>query len=88
MPSSFTRQSLPRPDDPAIRIVETEPLRRLVLGFSGRATRDRLNARADDLRRIAEQAGIALDGGPEFLFYDDPFTLPWNRRNEVAFTLQ
>jgi hypothetical protein len=88
MPSSFTRQSLPRPDDPAIRIVETEPLRRLVLGFSGRATRDRLNARADDLRRIAAQAGIALDGGPEFLFYDDPFTLPWNRRNEVAFTLQ
>jgi hypothetical protein len=28
-----------------------------------------------------------VTGAPEFLFYDSPFTLPWNRRNEVALVL-
>ena len=28
-----------------------------------------------------------MTGGPRFYYYDDPFTLPFNRRNEVAFTL-
>ena len=29
-----------------------------------------------------------LRGEPEFMFYDSPFTLPWNRRNEVAFAVE
>ena len=41
-----------------------------------------------DLRGLAEGAGLAIAEGPFFYFYDDPFTLPWNRRNEVAFRLQ
>lgn len=88
MPSSFTRETLPRPDDPAIRIVETAPVRRLVLTFSGRTTEAQLAARADALRAIAAQAGIAITDTPAFFYYDDPFTLPWNRRNEVAFDLR
>jgi len=39
------------------------------------------------LLAIAGRAGIKGRGEPEFLFYDSPFTLPWNRRNEVALVL-
>ena len=42
---------------------------------------------ATTTRAIADRAGVKGRGEPEFLFYDTPFTLPWNRRNEVALVL-
>jgi hypothetical protein len=41
-----------------------------------------------DLRAIAAANGLELGAGPMHYFYDAPFTLPWNRRNEVAFHLR
>jgi hypothetical protein len=88
MPSSHSRDTLPRPENDAIRLVETAPERQIVLRFPGRGTEAQMQAKAADLRGLAEGAGLAIAEGPFFYFYDDPFTLPWNRRNEVAFRLQ
>jgi hypothetical protein len=88
MPAGFTRDTLPRPDNDAIRFVETAADRQIVLTFSGRGTGTNLTAHEAELRAIAAAAGLDLGDGPFFYFYDDPFTLPWNRRNEVAFRLR
>jgi hypothetical protein len=87
MPRAYTAETLPPPDNPAIRFVMTEAERVIVLRFAGIAGQRRLDEAAAQLRDIAARSGIAIEGPPRFYFYDDPFTLPWNRRNEVAFRI-
>lgn len=87
LPAGRSLADLPPPDDPRIRLIETAPERMLVLQFSGRATDAALARATASLQAIADRAGVKGRGEPEFLFYDSPFTLPWNRRNEVALVL-
>ena len=87
MPAQYTAETLPVPNDPAIRFVQTAPERQLVLTFSGFARSALLAEQTTALQAIAAGAGINLKAGPFYYFYDDPFTLPWNRRNEVAFVV-
>ena len=88
MPSEFALDTLPRPKDPRIRIVTNPAKRMVVLEFSGIPTTSALEARSAELREWVEQRGLAVEEPPQFLFYDSPFTLPWNRRNEVGFVLR
>jgi hypothetical protein len=88
MPSDRSLSTLPRPKDPAIRLIETAPRRMVVLRFSGSPSDSVLTDATDRLRAIAAGAGLTLRGDPDFMFYDSPFTLPWNRRNEVAFAVE
>ena len=39
------------------------------------------------LRAELEREGIAFNEPARYYFYDDPMTLPWMRRNEVAFVI-
>ena len=84
MPRGTTPDSLPAPDDPAVRLRVTEPGRQAVLRFSGLATPDAVAERSAALLAALDAAGIAPAGPVATYFYDDPFTLPWRRRNEVA----
>ncbi len=88
MPAERTLASLPSPGNAAVRLVELAPRRVIVLRFSGSPSDSALSDATDRLRAIAAEAGLTLRGEPEFLFYDSPFTLPWNRRNEVAFAVE
>ena len=88
MPAQYTLSTLPAPDDPRIRLLQTAPGRMLVLEFSGWPTDAALAEQRARLLSIADQAGLTPAGAPEFLFYDSPFTLPWNRRNEVALPVE
>lgn len=85
MPRQYTLATLPVPDSKAIRFVAVAADRQIVLTFSGRATDSALQMQEAALRAIAAAQGLRLTAGPFYYFYDDPFTLPWNRRNEVAF---
>ena len=88
MPTDFTLATLPAPNNEAVQFVQVPTKSMIALEFSGRATTRALEARTAELTQIAAQAGIATTGAPVFLFYDDPFTLPANRRNEVALELR
>jgi hypothetical protein len=88
MPSEFTMDTLPRPKDPRIRLVTNPAKRMVVLEFSGVPTTSSLEARSAELREWVAERGLAVEEPPQFLFYDSPFTLPWNRRNEVGFVLR
>ena len=88
MPREYTRETLPVPNTDTIRFVETTPERQIVLRFSGIAGTAKLAKQDATLQAIAAQAGVSLGAGPFYYFYDDPLTLPWNRRNEVAYVVE
>lgn len=84
MPRGETPETLPAPDNPAIRLIRTEPGRQAVRRFSGLATGGAVAENAARLMAALDEAGIAPAGPVATYYYDDPFTLPWRRRNEVA----
>jgi hypothetical protein len=88
MPSEYKMDTLPKPKDANIRFVPQPMDRQLVLQFSGLAGTEVLAQKETELRAIAAANGLELGAGPMYNFYDAPFTLPWNRRNEVAFLLR
>ncbi len=88
MPTAYAKSTLPAPNSQAIRFVETEAVRHVVLKFSGRWQDTNLSTHEADLRASAAKLGLQIMGDPIYHFYDGPFTLPWNRRNEVAFAVK
>lgn len=87
MPSEYTLETLPTPENENVRFYYSEPERHIVLTFSGFANDGALAKQERALRDIAQDEGLQIEGNPIFHFYDDPFTAPWRRRNEVAFQL-
>jgi hypothetical protein len=88
MPAGFRPETLPKPDRAAIRFVTTAPERQVSLRFPGQRGDKVLAEKAAALRAWAKARGLTVTAGPHYYFYDGPMTLPWNRRNEVAFTVR
>lgn len=87
MPARFAETDLPKPENPRIAFERTEAERLAVARFSGWAGEATLRRQAARLRDHLERDGHRVLAGPRYAYYDDPFTLPWNRRNEVAFVI-
>jgi hypothetical protein len=82
MPSEFTLESLPTPTDKRVRFA-TEPARKRVsIQFDGFSTRSNLESNRAKLEAFVKERALATVGAYTVAFYNDPFTLPWNRRNE------
>ena len=88
LPARYTTETLPAPRNDSIRFVQAEPSRQLVERFSGLPGTENLADRAEALRVWAKAQGYEIVAGPHYYFYDAPMTLPWKRRNEVAFTIR
>jgi hypothetical protein len=88
MPSDYTMDSLPKPKDSRISFVQMPGDRQVVERFSGLPGTADFGGRADALRAWAAARGLTVVGEPKYYFYDAPMTLPWKRRNEVAFTVK
>jgi hypothetical protein len=83
VPSTFSRDSVPRPTDPQVTIRE-EPARRLaVLRYSGRWTEARFREHEKKLLAWVAGRGLKPLGPSIYARYNAPF-VPWPlRRNEV-----
>ena len=88
MPGEYTLATLPKPTDEHVRFVTVPGNRQAVLRFAGLAGDSVLASHEGELRSWARGQGLKVTAGPFYYFYDAPWTLPWNRRNEVAFTLK
>ncbi len=84
MPAKYTVETLPRPNDPAVKIVQLPSEQYAVLRFSGLAGRSAVATRTRELSAKAAAMGWTVTGSPVVWFYDPPWTLPPMRRNEVA----
>ncbi len=84
MPSQYSLEALPTPKDPSVRLVALAPETFAVLRFSGSTRDEAVDARKAELLRKLTDTGWRAAGEPVAWFYDPPWRLPSNRRNEVA----
>lgn len=87
MPSKFSLDSLPDARTDAIRFFQAPSQQQVVYRFSGLAGQSKLDAATKKVKAFATAQGLDVTGEPIYQFYDDPFTNPFKRRNEVAFVL-
>ncbi len=83
MPASYTMETLPKPNNPAVKLVAVAGKRVAAIRFSGLAGEEDLQTRKAQLDAFIARQKLKPRGTPTYAFYDPPWTLPWNRRNEV-----
>ena len=84
MPTEWTLETLPVPEDPAIVLRQVPGETVAVLRFSGFWGAEAIAARQAELLQRLEATAWKPDGTPLAWFYDPPWTIPFLRRNEVA----
>jgi hypothetical protein len=83
MPGSYTRETLPQPRDPRIRIEEMPAARYAVIRYSGSWSSRNYRAHLEQLEHTLGAAGLKTTGDPLYARYNAPF-VPWFlRRNEI-----
>jgi effector-binding domain-containing protein len=88
MPSQYTMQTLPKPNNPNIEIVEVPAQTYGVIKFSGLAGTKKVEAKTEELQSWMQAQKLTITGTPELARYNPPWTLPFLRRNEVMIAYQ
>ena len=88
MPSQYTMETLPQPNNPAIEIRELAQQNYAVVRFSGFAGEAKVADKTAALRDWMARKELVAVGEPELARYDPPWTLPFFRRNEVKIAYQ
>ena len=88
MPSKWTMDTLPEPDDDKVELVPVPGETVAVLRFSGDRGPRAVTDHVDQLRNILGDNAIEPIGEPVAWFYDPPWTLPFRRRNEIAIPIE
>jgi len=83
MPSSYTMQTLPRPNNTDVTLKEMPGKRFAVIRFSGKARNNSLEEHTKELRSFIEDKNLQAVSEPTYAFFNPPWTLPFLRRNEV-----
>ena len=83
MPSSYTMEALPKPNNPAVELKGIGAKRYAVIRFSGMAGEDSLKRYTEDLNAFISAKNLTPLSAPTYAFYNPPWTLPFLRRNEV-----
>ena len=84
LPSEYTMDQLPAPDDQRVSLHDVPARRIAVLAFGGWATDGRVQDKSRELLEVLRANQVPILGEPFLNQYNPPWTPPWNRRNEVA----
>ena len=82
MPSAYTKENLPKPNDPKVLIKTTPDEYVAVIRFGGYASDKDLKFYSEKLQNLLKENGINFYGNYRFLGYNPPFQFI-GRRNEI-----
>ncbi len=83
MPSQYTMETLPKPNNPAVALREIPSQRYAVIQFSWFAGEEKVAKKTSELLAWMKEKNILPKGSPELARYNPPWTPPFLRRNEV-----
>jgi DNA gyrase inhibitor GyrI len=83
MPSEYTIETLPKPVNPKVTLIEVPATRFAAIRFSGFGGQASLDEHEAQLRAFMAERGLTASNEPQYAFYNAPWTLPFMRRNEV-----
>ena len=83
MPSKYQVDNLPKSKNSEIFFEKVGSYRAAVVRFSGRANEKLLDLKSNELRQWIEANGYSSVSTAKYLFYNDPSTPGFLRRNEV-----
>jgi hypothetical protein len=82
MPSEYSKESLPKPNDPGVQIKNTADEYVAIIRFGGYASDKDLKFYSEKLHNLLKENGIIPLGNYRFLGYNPPFQFI-GRRNEI-----
>ena len=88
MPSQYTMQTLPKPNNADITIVELPVQTYGVITFSGLASEKKVAEKTQALQEWMQAQNLIMTGSPELARYNPPWILPFMRRNEIMIAYQ
>jgi len=83
MPSKYTMETLPKPNNAAVELEEVPGKRFAVIRFSGMGGKESLDRHTKELEEFLSAKNLTPLSPPTYAFYNPPWTLPFLRRNEV-----
>lgn len=88
MPKQYTIDTLPKPNNPQVKLVQSGPQKLAVVRFTGFVSDDKVQEKTAELMVwIKSRNEIAL-GNPRLARYNPPWSIPWMRRNEILIPIQ
>jgi hypothetical protein len=84
MPSEYSMDELPRPNDGGVHLVNAEGRSFASLSFTGLSGTRKTERLKKRLMRLVSETGLEASGPAMLAVYDNPnTTLPFLRRNEI-----
>lgn len=88
MPASYTRETLPEPNDDRIRLVEVPSRRVAAKRISWMTGVNRARGAQEQLLKDLARDNLKAVGALQYAGYNAPWTPPWLIRNEVLVTIE
>ena len=83
MPSKYTLQTLPKPNDAQVRLRQLPDRLVAVRAYGGGWSLARYDTELAALREAMQRDGLVAISTPQWARYNSPISLPFMRRNEI-----
>lgn len=88
MPSQYSLETLPKPNNPLVKIKPIPAKKFAVIQFSGLVDEEKMAKKVTDLEQWISTKQLKVLGNAELAIYNPPWTLPFLRRNEVMIEVE
>jgi hypothetical protein len=88
LPESFSLESAPEPENPAVKLEELKNYTVATVTFNGLLGTENIEEHNELLNQWIAKMELETIGPAKVAGYNPPYTIPWMRRNEVLIPVQ
>ncbi len=88
LPSEYTLETLPMPNNPQVKITQVPPRKVAALSFTWYPTAKRVEEKKNELLSLLAKDGLEVDGEIQVARYNPPLSMPLMLRNEIIIAVK
>ena len=88
MPKQYTLDTLPKPNNPQVKLLAMGSQKIAVIRFTGFIADDKVQEKTNELMAWIKSRNELPLGNPRLARYNPPWSIPWMRRNEILIPIQ